>query len=231
MSVGVVASHPEHRRLYEATGIPTSDSRVFDVNLILSDTILPVGHDVGLKHASFVRLDVPGQAVRTLHQWGSHFIDLRLISFDRNKTLPRPIYGPGTSHPILPTAPFHGIGLHIHRDDPQVVSALAASARSSAPMGWIRPGFPTVLTMKTWFIDGRSVVGSLCASVDRPGGFVVLESTDIVRLMGYRSISFLPSDLIDLVPFRVLEVLLEWASVPAPVRTPRGSSPISRSAP
>jgi hypothetical protein len=123
------------------------------------------------------------------------------------------IYGAGTTRPILSTSPFFGKGTPIHRDDPQIAAVFWRIARNQdGPLGWVRPGFPAIVHLADWSLGGRSVEGILASSVDRPGGFVVLDARNLLSIMGYGSKNpDLDSSVLNgLIPVECLARILEW---------------------
>lgn len=217
--VELLVADPVLRSVYSSVGLPVYDGGDLDESsplgscrfVVLSGGWYRSDVDVRLERAGWLRRDTSTAFVRSLHQLGSPFVDLRTFGVPAGS---RPIdlaYGPGTDRQLLPVATFSGKGVEIHRDDPQVAGIFWRIAyQGVGPLGWIRPGFPAVAHLAEWNIDGRTVTGALCSSIDRPGGFVILEAEDLVEILGYdRSVD--PSLLQDLVPRECLERVLDWA--------------------
>lgn len=215
MSVSVLVSHPVHFRLYEAAGIPVRSSP-HGLGVERPEGIIRI------EEASFLRPNGPMSFVRSLHQVGSMFVDLRSFSLPFAAEPFRTVYGPGTDRPMLRTQDFSGLGLVIPRDDPQVRGnyAYVCAVDKVGPIGWIRPGFPAVLHLSDWYVEGRKVRGALASSIDRPGGFVILEVRDLVQICGYAPQGQISEqDLVGLVPYECLCRILDWAEALSPVVT------------
>lgn len=93
-------------------------------------------------------------------------------SMDGLKTWPRSLY--------------QGLGHRVWRDDPKV-SAFVADAIQGKCAAWISPGFPFSVPDEPLELvceDGVLRKGLLCSSMDEPGGWVLLTSVDISRLLG-----------------------------------------------
>lgn len=214
----LLVAHPPHADLYGRAGFTMSGVKVGPGSAILaigraSEIFEPT---VRVVTATLLVPDTRTAFVRSLHQIGSPFVDLRCFRTERPFPPFDAAYGPGTVLPMLPTARFKGLGTFVHRDDPQVkdVFRRLSSGRSDVPLKWIRPGFPAIPRLVEWDLDGHRVEGVLASSVDRPGGFVVLTVADLVVLCGYNRRDFpehpQPDYLEGLVPYESLHRLLEW---------------------
>lgn len=208
VTVSVLVDNPVHRDLYGRRGIPVGSSSTGSLSILG-----PAG-SIRIEAATVLRPNGRRSFVRSLHQLGSPFVDLRAFLLPVDAVPFRPVYGAGTDRPILRTSSFSGVGRVIHRDDPQVSDnhRRICAGTDGGPIGWIRPGFPAIIHLSDWHVDGRTVRGALASSVDRPGGFVVLEAADLVRVMGYEPVvDPSESDLVGLVPYECLCRLLDWS--------------------
>lgn len=209
MEFSIYSPSPSHREMYSRLGFPISDSG--DRVVWIGDGH-PRASDLHIRRCGWLRGDDSSSFVRSLHQLGGPFLDLREFVCPVGLASFAPLYGAGTSRPILPSGSFQGRGLFLHRDDPQISSVTISIG--DGIIRWVRPGIPSIPKFSRWSIGGRIVQGVLSSSVDHPGGFVVLEPSDLVRVFGYepplRSLS--PSDLQDLVPATVLSRIFDWFS-------------------
>ncbi len=220
-----------HSRTYAACGIPSSPHRGTRVGgLCIFDGRRPEVR-IEVDVAGALQPNGDGVYTRSLHQLGSPLVDLRTFRLpaDAKSTQPPVVYGPGTDRPFLPMARFKGLGVPIQRDDPQIV----ANYSRAATIGhlWIRPGFPAVARFQDWRVSDGRVRGVLASSVDRPGGFVVLEAVHLAHVMGYPP-DALPSvfgerDLDGLVPLECLQRLLDWAEIVLPQGRPNVSEEVA----
>lgn len=235
MRIGVFTDSFTHREMYSDAGFPVVKS-LGDCGhcLIIGNSPRRPGSDVRIVQTGWIRQDTKRSFSRSLHQIGSPFVDLRTFEVPVGMPPFSPIYGAGTARPILSISPFFGKGTPIHRDDPQIAAVFWRIARNQdGPLGWIRPGFPAVVHLADWSLDGRSVEGILASSVDRPGGFVVLDTRDLLSIMGHSSKNpdLDSSVLSGLIPVECLARIIEWfdAFVESSIsRSSSFSSPVVR---
>lgn len=208
MEFSIYSPSLAHREMYSRLGFPVSDSG--DRVIWIGDGH-PRASDLHVRRSGWLRGDESSSFIRSLHQLGGPFLDLREFVCPVGLSPFVSIYGAGTSRPVLPSGSFHGRGLFIHRDDPQISAAISVD---DGIIRWVRPGIPSTPRFSKWSVGGRVVQGVLSSSVDHPGGFVVLEPSDLVQIFGYeppaRTLS--PSDLQDLVPSAALSRLFDWFS-------------------
>lgn len=212
-TVYIVPNSSVHGWLYDMARLPVGKTASGCSQLLCGDR-----GSVSVEQAGALRPDGRSVFVRSLHQIGSPLVDLRTFRLPDGVDA-RPFelaYGPGTSRPILRTSDFSGLGIQIQRDDPQI-TANYSRIGSSDPSPWLRPGFPALARFQDWLVGGRRIRGVLASSVDRPGGFVVLEPSDLARAMGYAEVlhpscpAFSEADLDGLIPYECLCRLLDWA--------------------
>lgn len=218
MKVSLFVLDPVLRSVYSSVGLPVFDGVPGsdpDCRLVVfGEGPRRPEVDVQVLPARWLRQSTPTSFVRSLHQFGSPFVDLRSFEVPTGTRPAEAAYGPGTSRPVLPTAAFSKRGMEIHRDDPQVAAVFwKIAVQAGGPLGWIRPGFPAICHFAEWHLDGRPgiVTGALASSVDRPGGFVVLEAEDVMQILGYDRRSVPLRLLQDVVPRESAERMLDWA--------------------
>lgn len=213
MRIGVFTDHSDHRDMYSDAGFPVVRAASDCSHCIIIGNSSRRPLDVRVVQAGWIRRDTKRSFSRSLHQIGSPFVDLRTFEVPVGMFPFLPVYGAGTSRPILSVSSFFGKGAHIHRDDPQIASVFWRIARNQeGPLGWIRPGFPAVVHLTDWSLEGRSIEGILASSVDFPGGFVILDTRSLVSIMGYgsRNPDLDSSVLNGLIPVECLARILEW---------------------
>lgn len=208
MSLHISPTSEVHAHLYEMAKIPVGKWGSSPSQLICGET-----GTIRIDRAGALQADGRGIFVRSLHQIGSPLVDLRIFRLPdgvAGNAFP-PAYGAGTDRPLLNSRCFSGFGIPIQRDDPQITGNYhRISSLGFGP--WLRPGFPALARFQDWFVEGARVRGVLASSVDRPGGFVVLDSKDLCRIMGYEPApSFSEQDLDGLIPYECLCRIFDWA--------------------
>lgn len=212
--VRVYARSGKHAKLYASVlwGEPFVQLDVaegdFKVTAPLRDAD-PVS--LSLELAGAIRTAGHGSFTMSLHQLGGPLVDLRRFTVSGGKLVPlMAAYGPDTDRPFTPVESFRGVGTPVDRDHPRVVEVFGHWHQGEL---WVRPGFPSVCTFSEWVMDGRRFQAALCQSVDVPGGFVLLEPSDVVRVYGYRvdtDKTFKVGDLVGLVPVEPLRRIVSW---------------------
>lgn len=112
---------------------------------------------------------------------------------------------------IWPIEPFMGLGTRVSRDEPSVIQFMYKAVQGQGSL-WVKPGLPFLIPDKPLSfraLDGSTVSGILCTSVDKAGGWVVLERQDILRLLGHSGDASWV-DLRSIIGLRPAAALLGW---------------------
>lgn len=132
--------------------------------------------------------------------------------------LPRPVTGPGAAtvagseFVTWPTEMFDGLGYRVSRDERSVIEAVYAAVHGDGPL-WVRPGFPfrvpaSPSTFRT--LEGAFVEGLLCTSVNRAGGWVVLDKDAVLLLLGNRTRNVSWPQIQHIIGVQAAAALLGW---------------------
>jgi len=133
---------------------------------------------------------LPHEAFVAESYGSAHAMDLEVMAFgctDFEVQMPEPITGPEVEGvlKLWPDAAFAGIGTRVPRDSAPVVRWMTEAVKQGVHLP-ITPGFPFKLSSPAEFrVGDTTLYGVLAHDSLVPGGFVVLEIPDILRVFGY----------------------------------------------